>query len=110
MRFEYIRHNWVRHTYEKKLPDLLRFLPGIFWAIAFGFMVGSVVTAYKTVGQGSFLAAYLAVTAFFAAGFGIWIGIVSFRKRIGKKWVSLVTLGGNGLILLTVLALYGMGL
>lgn len=109
MRFEYLKHNWVRHTYEKKLPDLLHLLPALLFAAGLGLIIGSVATAYKTVGEGSFSAAYLAAFAFFAAFFGLWSGITSFRRK-EKKWFSIVCLAGNGAVFLTTLILYGMGL
>lgn len=110
MRFEYLRHNWVRHTYEKKLPDLLYFVPAVLFVVGLGLMVGSVATAYKTVGEGSYSAAYLAAAAFLAAVFGLWSGVAAFRRRGDRKWLPILSLIGNGVIFLAALTLYGMGL
>lgn len=110
MRFEYLRHNWVRHTYEKKLPDLIHFLPAVLFVAGLGLMAGSVVTAYKTVGEGSFSAAYLAAAAFLASVFGLWSGVAAFKRRGDRKWLPIFCLIGNGIIFLAAVALYGMGL
>ena len=110
MRVEYTRNEWVRHTYEKKMPDLIHFVPYLLLIPEYLLVYESLRIAYETVGNVSFTAAYCAVGALVVSVAGIWAGEVSLKRRTYKKWIPAISLILHGLVLLFVLILYGMGL